>query len=235
MRRDSLKPAFPKSAPIAGALLLACALACALAAALPCAAWAAGDGTSSASAGLSAAGSDEEMDLGTLSDRYESLDELANSLNADDNVVVETRIGVLSLVNRALDGATVRFSGEAVGNAVNADDGYKWVQLADAADRPIAVYLSDELADKITSYGSYNSSGTVVEVTGEYHIADPQHQGELDVHATQLEVTDAGGSIAHGVDADRLTAGVALCGVGILLVILFVVLRRRSDRKSEEA
>lgn len=175
-----------------------------------------------------------DVDLGTLSDRYDSLDELANSLNSDDNVVVETRIGVLSTVNRALDGATVRFSGEAVGGVVNADEGHKWVQFVDAADRTIAVYLPDDLVSQITSYGSYNSAGTVAEVTGEYHIADPQHQGELDVHATRIDVTDAGGSVTHGVDVDRLTAAIALCALGIALIFLFVLLRRRSDRKSEE-
>lgn len=171
--------------------------------------------------------------IGALSDRYESLDELANSLNSEDSVVVETRIGVLSSVNRALEGTTVRFSGEAVGAAVRADEGHVWVNLADSSDTPLAVYMTDELAGQISSYGSYSTTGSTVEVTGVYHVSCPVHQGELEVHATQLEVTDVGGDISHGVRAERLLAGVGLCAVALALIVLFVILRRRSDRKDD--
>ena len=43
------------------------------------------------------------LEIGSLSDRFESLDKLGNSLTDEENVVIETRVGVLVSTNRALN------------------------------------------------------------------------------------------------------------------------------------
>lgn len=169
-------------------------------------------------------------DIGTLADRFSTLDDLSNSKNSDDEVVVNTRIAVLASVNRALDKTEVRFTGEAVGEIIDADDGHKWVNVCDNGGNSIGVYMTDEQAEHVVNCGDYKTTGTVLDITGAYYIACDAHQGALDVHASQVSLVDAGGETTHEVDVGRLVAGVVLCAVALALVIVFVVLRARSDR-----
>lgn len=169
-------------------------------------------------------------DIGTLADRFSTLDDLSNSKNSDDEVVVNTRIAVLASVNRALDKTEVRFTGEAVGEIIDADDEHKWVNVCDNGGNSIGVYMTDEQAEHVVNCGDYKTTGTVLDITGAYYIACDAHQGALDVHASQVSLVDAGGETTHEVDVGRLVAGVVLCAVALALVIVFVVLRARSGR-----
>lgn len=176
-----------------------------------------------------AAESDEDsssVSIGTLTDRYETLDDLANSLNTNDDVVISTRISTLASVNRALEGSTVRFTGEVVDTAVNADEGHKWLSVVDASDSSISVYVTDEQAEQIENYGSYQMTGDTIEVTGVYSVACATHQGELDVHATDFKVTERGEAVSHRVNSQRLTIGIVLCALAAVLAVSFFYVRR---------
>lgn len=111
--------------------------------------------------------------------------------------------------NRALNGSEVSFTGEAVGDIVNADEGHKWVNIRGSSNSAISVYMPDDLAKLIQNVGDYHMTGTTLKITGTYHIACPEHEGELDVHASTAEVTDNGGPVTHMVAPGRLEA--ALC------------------------
>ncbi len=180
-----------------------------------------------------AADKTKELDVGALSDRYDSLNNLENSLNEEERVVIDTRVAVLISVNRALDGSEVRFSGEVVGDVVNADPGYKWVNIMGTTNNVIGVRMSDEQAALIQNKGSYQASGTVLQVTGTYHIACPEHQGELDVHASNVEVKDNGGPIVHFVSLQRILIAATLCVLAALLIMIFAILRRRMERRTD--
>lgn len=172
-------------------------------------------------------------DIGTLADRFSTLDDLSNSKNSDDEVVVNTRIAVLASVNRALDKTEVRFTGEAVGEVIDAGTGYRWVNVCDNGGNSIGVYMTDEQAEHVVNCGDYKTAGTVLDITGAYYISCDTHQGALDVHASQVSLVDAGGATTHEVDLGRLVAGVVLCAVALALVAVFVVLRARSGRRGK--
>ena len=175
----------------------------------------------------------KDLDVGELSDRYDSLNKLENSLNEEEGVVIDTRVAVLVSVNRALDGSEVRFSGEVVGDVVNADPGYKWVNVMGTANNVIGVRMSDEQAKLIQNRGGYHSTGTVLQITGTYHIACPEHQGELDVHAADVVVQDNGGPITHLVSTQRLVVASLLCFIAVSLLFAFILIRRYLERRSD--
>ena len=202
----------------AGGLRVALACACALLAL----------GLLGAPAALAADETEEDFDV--LSSRYGTLDELANSLNEDEAVVVDTRIGVLVAANQALDGAQVRFEGEALGEAVQASGGNVWVAVGNTAGQSISVLMSEDDAETIGMYGSYQATGSTIQVTGTYHVACDEHQGELEVHADAVELVVEGSVTQHTVSAKRLRTGVALCVLGVALVMAYELLRRRADR-----
>ena len=125
------------------------------------------------------------------------------------------------------------FTGEAVGGVVNAGEGYKWANISGTSNAVISVYLSDDLAKLIQNVGDYHTTGTTLKITGTYHIACPEHEGELDVHASAAEVTDNGGPVTHMVVPGRLEAALALCAVAALFLMLYLLARRYFQRKAQ--
>lgn len=123
--------------------------------------------------------------------------------------------------------------GEAVGGVVNAGEGYKWANISGTSNAVISVYLSDDLAKLIQNVGDYHTTGTTLKITGTYHIACPEHEGELDVHASAAEVTDNGGPVTHMVVPGRLEAALALCAVAALFLMLYLLARRYFQRKAQ--
>lgn len=201
-------------------ILAATALACALSTPLaPCALAAPGD------AGAS--------DIGSLSSRFSMLDDLADSRTPDENVVIETHIGVLTGANQALDNSSVRFEGEAVGEAVSAGPGLKWVSVNDDSGQGIAVLMTDEQLQAVESYGNYQQTGSVIEVTGIYHVACVEHQGELDVHANSVVLVEAGEKTEHAVGEGKIVAAVVMVIFGLSFMACYFLLNRASKKKGD--
>lgn len=172
------------------------------------------------------------LGMGQLSDRYESINELGNSLTNEESVVIATRVGVLASGNRALNDSDVSFEGEAVNDILNAGDGYKWLNVRGTSNADISVYADDELAKLVVNVGDYHTTGTNIKVTGTYHIACPEHEGELDVHASSVEVIDAGGPITHLIAPGRIGTAFVLCAIAIALFATFLIARHVLARRA---
>lgn len=178
--------------------------------------------------------SEPDLGIGTLSDRFSSLNNLGSASNSDEDVVVDTRVGVLTSANLALNNMQVRFSGEAVGDVLYADADHKWVNVLGASGTSIGVFMTNEQAAQIVNLGDYKTSGTMVEVRGTYCINCSDHQGELDVHASSVIVTDTGGAITHTPNTDWAVYGLFMSVIALAVLLTFIFLRRRNARKQEE-
>lgn len=163
--------------------------------------------------------------ISALSDRYESLKDLSTSLTDEEGVVIATRIGVLASTNRALNNSDVSFSGEVVGDVMNAEPGFKWANLRGSSNSVISVFLTDEQTNVIQYVGDYHETGTTLTVSGIYHVACPEHQGELDVHALSVEVVDSGGPVTHLVSGGRFGLGIGLCALATMVLAAFIFVR----------
>lgn len=177
--------------------------------------------------------------INVLSSRYASLDALENSTDDSDSVVTTTNIKVLTGANRSLDNATVVFTGEVVGDIMNGGDGYKWLNLLGDDGSGIGVLVTDEMAQRVVNTGDNSTTGSTLQVRGKCHIDCGDHQGELDVHALDIRVLDAGGPVTHYADANDLKVGIALCAAAFALLLIFMIARwvmdRREERENREA
>ncbi len=169
--------------------------------------------------------------LGTLSSRYGLLDALVPGAAeaeagaaASGEVVIAVGTQMLVGVNRALDGATVSFTAEAVGCALTADAGHVWVNMSGDGSTSLSVYLAEEAAAQIDSYGGWACTGTTLYVEGVYNVACSQHAGELDVHASSVSVVSEGTAVSHEVGAGEQMFAAAACGCGLLLLAVYLVL-----------
>lgn len=176
---------------------------------------------------------EQALEVGVLTNRYQALEEEEPEVDDTDNVVVTTRVGVLTAANRALNDATVSFSGEVVGDIMNGGEGHKWLNVLGTDGSCIGVWVDDDMAARISNVGSYSTTGTTIQVRGIYSLDCEEHQGELDVHALSIRVLDAGGAVEHYADDGDVMLGLQLCAIAFMLLVAFFVLRWRSDRRKE--
>lgn len=131
------------------------------------------------------------------------------------SVGAATRSATSILSDRAeLDGTVVSLQGEAIGEALRADPGSVWVNvLSDGT--ALGVYLPTADAGVVTVFGDYVHTGDIVRATGVFNRACDQHGGDMDIHATHIEVVTPGFPREHSVELWKLglaAAGLALAG-----------------------
>ena len=146
----------------------------------------------------------------------------------------DTTITELENAGADMDGRRVDFVGEAVGDIINAGEGYVWVTLVDTDPRQeasgyasISVYMASTDAVLISNLGRYHVVGTMVEVSGVFHLACSEHEGLSDVHASTVIVLEAGGPTKQNVNVGMVVWGLLFAVVAGLLLFLFYRLRER--------
>lgn len=121
---------------------------------------------------------------------------------------------------RSLDGGVVCYTGEVIGDILKRGD-HTWLNISDG-NNAMGVWVETALLDEITTPGRYGEHGDEVRVTGVFHRACAEHGGDMDLHATQIELLYAGYPTAHRVQPWQLiaalvfTAADAVAAVGLL-------------------
>lgn len=141
------------------------------------------------------------------------------------------------------DGRTLIFTGEAVGERMVRNRGMKsegaWIHLNDDAymyraieagaslsgynsGMPVWVAPS-QMSNSIKKYGGFKSNGDVVKVSGVFHAACKEHGGDMDIHATSLQVVSDGLPILHPVPMWK----VFIAGAMVVLAAAMWALNKR--------
>ena len=96
------------------------------------------------------------------------------------------------LINNAqdYDKKEVAYSGEVIGDIMKRGE-FAWINVSDGKNA-IGIWLSTEEANKIKYTGKYNYTGDTVKVIGIFNRACPEHGGDLDIHANNIEVIKQG-------------------------------------------
>ncbi|HOX31266.1 MAG TPA: hypothetical protein PLB91_02990 [Spirochaetales bacterium] len=130
---------------------------------------------------------------------------------------------------KRLDGASISFEGEVIGEAMPRRDG-AWINVSDGA-YAIGVWLPASELGKVRRFGSYRWKGDRLRVVGSFNRACPEHGGDLDIHARSVEVLEPGSPIEHGVPRERIAAAALLLAAGSLSFLLW----RKRSRNSDES
>jgi hypothetical protein len=158
---------------------------------------------------------------------------LALALRLSAGALAAPAPGVQRLIEDAasFDGATVTLEGEAIGSALRRADGV-WVNVSDAGNSAIGVFMTDSDAAKITSFGRYGVRGDMVRVTGIFSRACAAHGGDMDIHAVSVEVSGRGGAYAPDVPErlPALAAASAAAAAALSAVAVFRVKRYNRDK-----
>jgi len=139
------------------------------------------------------------------------------SANAENQSVSSTK-----LIENAseLDGDTVYYSGEVVGDILYRGD-YAWINVSDGANA-IGICIPASEAKKIEYVGRYRVIGDTVSLTGTFHRACALHGGDMDIHAEAINVTEKGHTVEDEPSTGLLFSAGALflCALtGTILVL----------------
>ncbi len=120
----------------------------------------------------------------------------------------------LVIIDRERDGTRVTIEGEAIGEDLHADSRNRWVNIL-GGGTAVGVFMLNQDAGIIGSYGGYAQSGDVLRVTGVVNVACAQHAGEFDVHAEQVEIVSRGSATTRTPEPWKGVVGI----VGVLVFI----------------
>ncbi len=138
------------------------------------------------------------------------------------------------------DGRIITFHGEAVGERM-VRGGSAWIHLNDDAymernveegaalggyNSGMPVWIEAAKTDPIDTYGDYKHEGSIVEVTGEFRAACKDHGGDMDIHASSLEVLRPGHPALDPIRPWKVWLAIGLVLAAVALHLLD--LRRRS-------
>ena len=131
----------------------------------------------------------------------------------------------LVVADSGLDGAEVIFEGEVVSEALAGGSGHSWLNVL-SGGVAVGVWAPDAMTDEVEAFGTWAHDGDAVRVTGTLNEGCDMHGGDLDVHASRIEVISPGAPREHPVEYWKLLPGIA----GLIAAYAIV---RRAWRREE--
>jgi hypothetical protein len=135
----------------------------------------------------------------------------------------------LDLINNAkqYDNKTVNYKGEAIGEVMVRGD-HAWVHVNDGIIA-IGIWAPKAMTDDIRHVGDYHQKGDIVDVSGTFHRACPEHGGDLDIHASEIKTITSGSLVNHPVGRKK----VHVTTYSIILVLLTLALNKLFKSKNK--
>lgn len=129
---------------------------------------------------------------------------------------------------KELDGQEIVFTGEIIGDIMERGE-HTWINVSDGSNA-IGIWAPNQLMPGITLAGKYKVHGDEVRITGVFHRACPEHGGDLDIHAAQIELLETGYPFSDGIEPWKLPAAAVLSIVAVIL-FAYMIRRRRGVRQ----
>lgn len=117
-----------------------------------------------------------------------------------------------------LDKKNFSIEGEAIGEYLERND-YGWINISDST-MAIGVWTDSSEGLKVDTYGDYKHTGDLIKCTGTFNKVCTEHGGDMDFHATSIQVIKEGFIRKHIINSDRLILSLILLPISLLLIYL---------------
>lgn len=146
------------------------------------------------------------------------------------NLVYASPISSTELIEKAkeYDGKMVYYEGEVIGSVMKRGN-IAWLNISDG-NFAIGVFVQISQLPKITYHGCYKAIGDRIMVKGIFHRACPNHGGELDIHATSLEIIKPGNLVKHPINLVRVRIALLLSLIALLIIITHFITKTKFDK-----
>jgi len=135
---------------------------------------------------------------------------------------------MLNKEGKKYNGKVIVFQGEAIGDIMKRGE-YAWGNVKEG-DFLIGVWMTYKDAKKIKYPGRYGIKGDNLRIEGVYNENCPEHFGEKDIHAINVEIINEGSPDKEKLDMGKIWLSFFL-GISTLIFILYSrrVLREESE------
>lgn len=150
----------------------------------------------------------------------------------DSSFLYDTSIAELANADAYHQNQTVQIVGEVVGDSIRGDafEDHCWITLASndsASNDSVAVYMTEENAEKIDAFGKYGKTGTILQVRGVFHLTCPTHEGVTDLHAEYVSIAEKGKQQEDVFDGYALAQSGVVVAVGLIFMFVYYRMRER--------
>jgi aspartyl/asparaginyl-tRNA synthetase len=101
-----------------------------------------------------------------------------------------------------IDGSKIEIRGEVVGDIMKRPNGV-WINVHDGT-AALGIWLTPKQGNLVKQGGDYNWQGDRIDVVGSFNKSCPQHGGDMDIHAQQIEVIEEAKPIKHPLQVSKL-------------------------------
>ncbi len=120
--------------------------------------------------------------------------------------------------SRELDGQTVTYRGEVVGDVMRRG-AFAWLNVNDGSNA-VGVWVDSASAGAVERGGSYAWRGDTVLVIGELRRSCREHGGDLDIHAASVRVIKPGHRVTEIISMAKVRFVLILGALTLLIWIL---------------
>jgi len=157
---------------------------------------------------------------------------IVSSISYGKNIIYSSKVIIDS--SEQLNGQEIKYQGEAIGDILyrnNKENG--WVNINDGTNA-IGVWMNKEQLEKINTLGKYQTKGDIVLVTGKINSACEEHGGDLDIHATEIEIVENGYTQIEPINQDMYTIYRLLTIPTVLLLMIVFFINRNREKKQQK-
>jgi hypothetical protein len=116
------------------------------------------------------------------------------------------------------DQQTVIIEGEVIGEVLERGDN-AWINVNDGTNA-IGVYLKLDQTTQLKVFGDYFNTGDQNRVIGIFERSCVEHGGEMDIHASSIQVIKAGSSIDHPISSWKFVISIILMSIALFALYL---------------
>jgi hypothetical protein len=124
---------------------------------------------------------------------------------------------------KALDSKLIEIKGETIKESMRRGE-YAWINISDGSNA-MGIWLKNEEADKIKTFGNYKFKGDIVKVSGIFNRACSEHGGDMDIHGERLTIEEKGYKVDRHLNNSKVIASIALSAATLVLFGVYYVRR----------
>ena len=141
--------------------------------------------------------------------------------NNTNSIYQEVSVTSLVSATTRLDGEYVKVTGEVMGQITDPGDGsHVWINIKDKQGAMIGVFVPRSQVADLQYFGGYEQTGDTVEINGVFNISCSEHSGELDVHASSLNITAQGAISSTPASNGRLVFALIFIALAFIIILL---------------
>lgn len=130
------------------------------------------------------------------------------------------------------DGKFISVKGELIGDIFDGKNGF-WVNMLDSGIA-IGIWLPESEKEKIKFLGMYGVEGDFVNIKGVFYQRCIQHNGDMDIHATSLEILKRGTLKQEEISIEKVIFAFSLGIVSLAAIgILHLLSRKESPPRNQ--